>query len=495
MTKRFFNLCFMLTAATVSMWAADIGTVFEYDGINYKIGEDNTVAVTRTKDITGVILIPSQVAYDGVFYTVTSIEAGAFDKNHDDRSVTKVAIPSTMKSIGAEAFFDLYGLTGVYITDLEAWCNISFSGFGSNPLQYAQHLFLNNEEVKDLVIPDGMTSIGKFAFYNCSGLHTLTIPNSVTSIGSRAFGGCDGIKDIFSHIKSPFEILDDTFEGVYTATLRVPLGTRSAYQSTAGWSNFLDIFEENYSGEPVGLEINATNFPDVNFRSIVASESIDADQNGYLSDAELQAVTILNVSRKDIEDLKGIEYFTEMFYLICSLNDLKSLDVSKNTALTGMDCSINRLTSLDLSNNPLMTELFCQYNNLTALDVSNNQLMKEICCQGNRMEGAAMDKFVASLPETAGKLTVCQDGISQDNVINVEQLKVAIDKGWKVMKYSGDDLVEMTPDGILSLYNSDDASDVWYNLNGQRVENPSKGVYIRNGKKVIVGKGIYSKHL
>ena len=319
-------------------------------------------------------------------------------------------------------------------------------------------------------------------------MQTLTIPNSVTSIGSRAFGGCSGIENVYAHIETPYEIPDNAFEGAYTGTLRVPIGTKSAYQSTAGWSNFLDILEENYSGEPVGLEINATNFPDANFRSIVASDKIDTDQNGYLSDAELQAVTILNVSNKGIEDLKGIEYFSEMFYLICSLNELKSLDVSKNTALTGMDCCVNRLTSLDISNNTLMTELFCQYNNLTALDVSNNKLLKEIVCQGNLIEGAAMDKFVASLPETTGRLAVCQDGISQDNVITPEQLKVAIDKGWKVMKYTEDDSVEMTPDGIISLYNSDDASStIWYNLNGQRVESPNKGLYIHNGKKILVG--------
>jgi len=48
-------------------------------------------------------------------------------------------------------------------------------------------LYLNNKLITDLVIPDGVTSIGQSAFYNCSGLTSVTIPNSVTSIGEYAF--------------------------------------------------------------------------------------------------------------------------------------------------------------------------------------------------------------------------------------------------------------------------------------------------------------------
>ena len=223
--------------------ASDIGSVFEYDGINYRIGENNTVAVTRTKDITGVVLIPSFVIHNGITYAVTSIEASAFDKNREDHTITKVAIPGTIKYIGPEAFIDLKGLDGVYISDLAAWCNITFSGYGSNPLEYANHLFVDGMEVTDLIIPDGVTSIGTKAFNFCFGLHSVTIPNSVTSIGGSAFYGCIGIENVYSEIMNPFAIPDNAFEGVYTATLRVPDGTKSAYQSTAGWSNFSNILE------------------------------------------------------------------------------------------------------------------------------------------------------------------------------------------------------------------------------------------------------------
>ncbi len=98
-----------------------------------------------------------------------------------------------MTSIGNFAFEGCTGLTSVYISDLAAWC---CTCFGSNPLVYAQHLFLNGVEIKDLVIPDGVTSIGGKAFYNCKGLTSVTIPESVTSIGDYAFEGCTGLTKV-----------------------------------------------------------------------------------------------------------------------------------------------------------------------------------------------------------------------------------------------------------------------------------------------------------
>jgi len=98
--------------------------------------------------------------------------------------------------IGGSAFSDCDGLTSVHITDLVAWCNISFDDLSSNPLYYAHHLFLNGEEVKDLVIPNSVTSIGGSAFSCCSGLTSVTIGNSVTSIGDVAFYECSGLTSV-----------------------------------------------------------------------------------------------------------------------------------------------------------------------------------------------------------------------------------------------------------------------------------------------------------
>ena len=82
------------------------------------------------------------------------------------------------------------------ITDLVSWCKINFVGYDSNPLRYARHLFLNGNEVKKLVIPNGTTKIEDDVFSGCSGLTSVNIPNSVTSIGNDAFYGCSGLTSV-----------------------------------------------------------------------------------------------------------------------------------------------------------------------------------------------------------------------------------------------------------------------------------------------------------
>ena len=103
-------------------------------------------------------------------------------------------------------------------------------------------------------IPSSVTSIGKWAFWKCSSLTSLFIPGNVTSIGEWAFSGCDGLTTIASDIENPFEINKNVFNtsgkvDLYAnATLIVPDGTKSVYQSTAGWNLFKHIVEFRESG-------------------------------------------------------------------------------------------------------------------------------------------------------------------------------------------------------------------------------------------------------
>ena len=124
--------------------------------------------------------------------SVTSIGANAFD---GCSGLTSVAIPESVTSIGEYAFIGC-GLTKVIVSDIAAWCNISF-GVYSNPLESAHHLYSDeNTEITDLIIPSSVTSIGYYAFEGCSGLTSVTIPSSVTSIGGRAFEGCSSLTSV-----------------------------------------------------------------------------------------------------------------------------------------------------------------------------------------------------------------------------------------------------------------------------------------------------------
>ena len=124
------------------------------------------------------------------------------------------------------------------MTDLAAWCNIDFENYSANPLFSAHNLYLNGELVKDLVIPNSVTSIGEWAFYGCSSLTSITIPNSVTSIGVDVFAYCDKLVDVYCYATTPPATGgEDTFSH-YNAFLYVPCESKKAYMEDAVWGNF-----------------------------------------------------------------------------------------------------------------------------------------------------------------------------------------------------------------------------------------------------------------
>ena len=180
-----FSACSGLTAVHISDVAAWCGISFSgSDAYSNPLYNAHHLFLngTEVKDL----VIPN---------SVTSISSCAF---YGCSGLTSVTIPKSVTSIGEEAFRNCSGLTAVHISDVAAWCGISFSGSDaySNPLYNAHHLFLNGTEVKDLVIPNSVTSIGGSAFSGCSGLTSVTIPNSVTSIGSGAFCYCSDLTTV-----------------------------------------------------------------------------------------------------------------------------------------------------------------------------------------------------------------------------------------------------------------------------------------------------------
>jgi hypothetical protein len=130
-------------------------------------------------------------------------------------------------------------------------------------------------------------------------------------------------------------------------------------------------------------------FENENFKAYCV-ENFDSDGDGEVSYAEAKVVTRIDVRNKGISSLKGIESFINLTYLDCSSksfsnspNQLTSLDVSQNTALTVLKCSSNQLKSLDVSHNTALKELWCSSNQLKSLDVSHNTALELLYCNSN----------------------------------------------------------------------------------------------------------------
>lgn len=133
-----------------------------------------------------------------------------------------------------------------------------------------------------------------------------------------------------------------------------------------------------------GIPIDEINFPDKNFRDFVYW-NLDSNRDHSLSQAECDAVEKIDVTQKRITDLKGIEYFTGLKKLNCWINELESLDLSKNTALEELICTRNKLTSLDVSQLTGLKVLKCSENKLTNLNISKNTALTVLRCSANQI--------------------------------------------------------------------------------------------------------------
>ena len=126
--------------------------------------------------------------------------------------------------------------------------------------------------------------------------------------------------------------------------------------------------------------INATNFPDANFRSWLLENF-----PGYIHEGHVNNWGVFNLSGKNISNLKGIEYFTNLSSLNISNNNLTSVDLSHNTNLEDLYCSNNQLTSLNLSNLTNLEILDCSNNKLTTLSVTDKSYLKTLNCSNNTL--------------------------------------------------------------------------------------------------------------
>ena len=162
------------------------------DDIYYNLDIRNkTAEVTSTPNFfySGEVRIPETITYEGLLYSVSSIGNSAFSHCYE---LTSIFIPKSISAIKEWAFEGCKKLTSVHITDIASWCSIKCE---STPLLYAT-LYLNGEEVKQLIIPDGVETIGRAAFACYKRLASVTMPPSVKTIDNHAFDHCDSLTSV-----------------------------------------------------------------------------------------------------------------------------------------------------------------------------------------------------------------------------------------------------------------------------------------------------------
>ena len=290
--------------ATTTLWAYD----FQYGELYYNITSDTTVEVTyqstSSSNYSGFtsVTIPETITCNGTTYSVTSIGEEAFYWCY---SLTSITIPNSVTSIGDWAFGGCCYLTSVTIPNsvtsigngaFEFCSSLTSIAIPNSVTSIGEGAFNSCDDLisivvesgnstydsrencnaiietatntliagcKNTVIPNSVTSIGEWAFGDCSSLTSITIPNNVTSIGDYAFSACSSLTsvtlgknltsigwDAFQHCSSIREVTAfmptppaavNCGINPAAATLYVPAEYIGTYSNTLWWEDFKEI--------------------------------------------------------------------------------------------------------------------------------------------------------------------------------------------------------------------------------------------------------------
>ena len=182
-------------------------------------------------------------------------------------SLTSIKIPSSVTSLGGGVFEGCTGLASITVEsgnteyDSRNNCNAIIIT-STNTLSVG---------CKNTVIPNSVTTIDNIAFYGCIGLTSIEIPNSVTSVGDGAFRDCTSMTFVTVGWQNPISISSSVFSNRTNATLYVPRGCKTAYETADYWKEFKTIVEyDAHATIAMGSSGIATysNNSDLNFTSV-----------------------------------------------------------------------------------------------------------------------------------------------------------------------------------------------------------------------------------
>ena len=491
-----FHKCTSLISASIPNSVVNIGNSLFMDCSNLKSVDINTTIIpsntfVRCSSLTEVKLgnivntigdrafqycqaLPSIVIPN----SVTTIDVAAFQYCENLESVV---IPNSVKTIGAQAFWGCTRLASITIPEsvesigVAAFreCGLtsfiipsSVTAIGGSTFAYCGHLtsvvipnsvksigtqaFRQCVNLNNVTIPESVESIENMAFQHCLALESIIIPSSIKSIEENAFKNCNKLSEVTSMIKEPFDIASNCWSGVETTTipLYVPFGTKNKYETKEGWKEFKNIIEMEAELNPIDgettLKTDELNGQDLS-DNVMGDVYYNVGDNGY--DATDQSIVISEatnmgqVTNKKPGSVDVKENFTGII-----------LKVAKGKGVI----TVNVKTSGN-------AQLVVQVGNGTPMIASKTE-KGDVVVSYDVEEDTYVYIYAILGGSTARATRASSDG-------EVRIYGISVRPG---------------ATGISSIVKEVNADAPIYNLSGQRLSVPSKGVNIIDGKKVVI---------
>ena len=187
--EAFYN-CNGLTNVTIPDSVTIIGSCAFYDCYNLTI---DSLSSGLTSISSCAFYNCNNLAIDSLPSGLTNIDNSVFE---DCDNIASIVIPASVTRIGDDAFKSCKNLKKISVDESNHYYSSDEYGvlFNKDKTELIQYPIGN--ERTEYIIPNSITSIGDYAFYNCNGLANVTIPGSVTSIGDDAFNGCTGLTNV-----------------------------------------------------------------------------------------------------------------------------------------------------------------------------------------------------------------------------------------------------------------------------------------------------------
>ncbi len=466
-----------------------------------------------------------------ILNSVTSIGISAFS---GCSGLTSVDIPNSVTSIGNGAFYGCSGLTSVDIPN-------SVTTIGSSAFQ-------NCSGLASIDIPNSVTSIGSSAFQGCSSLTSIYIPNTVTSIDKRAFSNCSGLTSVIVMWETPIDIIyidnwynDPVFYGINCGqvTLYVPYGCKDAYLAAGGWNQFnieeltsqqiinatgisLDCSSLTFDGTGQTATLAATITPvDATFKTVVwSSNNTDVatvDDNGVVTaigngtavitaktidgtsltaqcnvTVNLQTVTITMATNSG-SAREAIGYSSEYGLDFTNVTDVKAYVATGFTddgdvllsriyivpANTGV--YLKSVAGAGITVTVPTTDRYVLYANLLKPYILTGTL-----ATSETIDGVTYKNYVVGTKDGKPSFAIWGGGTFGPHKaympIPESLVPAAARAGGFSVKY-----IDEEPTAIEETIGySTPASDILYDLQGRKVSNAKRGIYVRNGKKIFI---------